>query len=399
MLTLELVKTTYRNKTIYPSYINIEDQHLLDIARTIIMIFQENIGKRREIIQNQLQELIGSSSELLQYKGLAHLIEDKCVFSTDDSINAMELREAVFTLSSQMHAQGTFQKETVLEQIGLKFGISPQKVEESLFLDLKQNEILQSVEEITPEFLLKRYNTALAQAILYKAVSLEITIKEKEIYRYRQLFRAIKFFRLLYSITGTSDDGFQIILDGPMSLFHDSVKYGIQLALFLPALLLCNHWELKAPLSWYKDPKKTAFFYLSSKQKLYSHYANNGMYQPPEIIAFEERFNSLHSEWEINSDCYCLNIGQDICIPDYTFINCKNNTIVYLEIFGFWRKADVSKKLELSEKCKYNLLFAVSKQWNLEASNEELDHKNIYYYRQVLIPKDVLKKLDYFITK
>lgn len=398
MLTLDLVKTTYRNKTIHPSYIDTKDQHLLDIAQTLIMLFQENIGKRREIIQNQLQEFIGSSSELLQYKGLAHLIEDRCVFSTDDSINAIELREAVFVLSSQMHAKGIFKKETVLEKIGLQFGISPQKVEESLFLDLKQNEILEKFEAMTPEFLLKRYNTALAQAILYKAVSLEIDIHEKEIYRYRQLFRAIKFFRLLYSITGTAEEGFQIILDGPMSLFHDSVKYGIQLALFLPALLLCNHWELKAPLKWHKDPKKTAFFYLSSKQKLFSHYANNGMYQPPEIIAFQERFNSLHSEWEINADCSFLNIGQDICIPDYTFINCKNNTIVYLEIFGFWRKTDVSKKLELSKKCKYNLLFSISKQYNLEDSNEELEHPNIYYYRQVLIPKDVLKKLEYFIS-
>jgi len=38
--------------------------------------------------------------------------------------------------------------------------------------------------------------------------------------------------------------GYEAVLDGPASLFSKSQKYGIRMANFLPALPLCDRWEM-----------------------------------------------------------------------------------------------------------------------------------------------------------
>ena len=68
--------------------------------------------------------------------------------------------------------------------------------------------------------------------------------------RYRQLFRAIKFHRLICEIQPSGPEAYTLRLDGPLSLFSATQKYGLQLALFLPALLQCKRFELTATVRW-----------------------------------------------------------------------------------------------------------------------------------------------------
>ena len=43
----------------------------------------------------------------------------------------------------------------------------------------------------------------------------------------------------------TGPDAYCLHLDGPLSLFSATQKYGLQLALFLPAVLRCRDFELR----------------------------------------------------------------------------------------------------------------------------------------------------------
>ena len=45
-------------------------------------------------------------------------------------------------------------------------------------------------------------------------------------------------------------DGYVFHIDGPLSLFSATTKYGLQVALFLPALLHCADFRLDAELRW-----------------------------------------------------------------------------------------------------------------------------------------------------
>lgn len=76
-----------------------------------------------------------------------------------------------------------------------------------------------------------------AQGLLYSALHLRLTAHRNVPGEYRRLFRHLKFHGLMYAVEGHLDDGYQIYVDGPASLFKQTRKYGLQMAMFLPALL------------------------------------------------------------------------------------------------------------------------------------------------------------------
>ena len=77
--------------------------------------------------------------------------------------------------------------------------------------------------------------------------------------RFRQLFRAVKFHRLICTIHETPGNRYTLTLDGPLSLFSSTQKYGLQLALFLPALLHCKAFDLRANVRWGAERKEKQF--------------------------------------------------------------------------------------------------------------------------------------------
>ena len=107
----------------------------------------------------------------------------------------------------------------------------------SLFADLRDENRLLRFEDITAQRLIDRYNVALAQAVLLRSVLVRAEVRNEKPARYRQLFRRLKFHRLLYRVEGSMRDGYVFHIDGPLSLFSATTKYGLQVAWFLPALL------------------------------------------------------------------------------------------------------------------------------------------------------------------
>ena len=75
---------------------------------------------------------------------------------------------------------------------------------------------------------------------------------------YRHLFRSLKFHRLLHRIAKIPEGGYLVEIDGPASLFSSTTKYGLQLALVLPALRACDAWALDA-----EAPEATRGFLLN----------------------------------------------------------------------------------------------------------------------------------------
>ena len=73
---------------------------------------------------------------------------------------------------------------------------------------------------------------------------------------FRELFGAIKAYRLIHTVKGNSREGYEVRLDGPVSIFHRSQKYGIQMAVFLPALLLCKGWRMRAEIQAQRRPRR-----------------------------------------------------------------------------------------------------------------------------------------------
>ncbi len=54
--------------------------------------------------------------------------------------------------------------------------------------------------------------------------------------------------------------GYRIEIDGPYSLFESVTKYGLELALLLPALEACDSVQLVADLRWGKKTRSRSRF-------------------------------------------------------------------------------------------------------------------------------------------
>jgi len=129
----------------------------------------------------------------------------------------------------------------------------------------------------TAERLLQRYNVALAQAVLLRSTHVQVVVRGEPTQRYRQLLRGVKFHRLVCELERLGPDSFRMHLDGPMSLFSATQKYGLQLALFLPAVLLCRDFELKAELRW-GPQRRPKTFVLTSADRLVAHLPDSGTF-------------------------------------------------------------------------------------------------------------------------
>ncbi|BBM87012.1 DUF790 family protein [Candidatus Uabimicrobium amorphum] len=396
MLTSHLVRTKVHGQYIKPSYIKEADSSLLNTAVTLIDMYNHHRGKTKGELNSCFEECFGQSSNNIVNRGLYKILEDRCEFEFLAEQDPIALREQLFVLASQKHQSGCFVREEIISQVTEHLDLPSENFDKLIFSDLKDNHVMIDFAEISAENLLRRYNTALAQAVLLKADNLEITIKDKDPRRYRQLFRAIKFRQLLYTINGNVKNGFKIVLDGPMNLFRSSQKYGLQMALFFPALLLCDRWQLRTQVAW---KKKTKIFRVDHKQNLYSHYPDTGMFIPEEVKIFLERFSALQSEWDISSHPDYIEMeSQQICIPDYVFTHKTKGIVVYLEIFGFWRKSALQKRLQMDMQEK-NILLAVSEKLDVGEKAESHNSRYVYNYKTVLIPKAILEMLNSLYLK
>ena len=122
-------------------------------------------------------------------------------------------------------------------------------------------------------------------------------------------------------------DGYVFHIDGPLSLFSATTKYGLQVALFLPALLHCSDFRIEAELRW--GPKREPrSFLLEPRDGLVSHQADSGTYTPVELKAFVERFRQVAPAWEI-SESYRrrrAGPGRACWVPDYRLVHTANRS-------------------------------------------------------------------------
>jgi predicted nuclease of restriction endonuclease-like RecB superfamily len=93
----------------------------------------------------------------------------------------------------------------------------------------------------------------------------------------------VKFHRLMHRAQRLENNrGWRLTLDGPLSLFRQTQRYGLQLALFLPALCHCPSWRLNAEVSWGK-PRRLLGFQLDHTFGLSSPTRAKGIWESEEV--------------------------------------------------------------------------------------------------------------------
>jgi predicted nuclease of restriction endonuclease-like RecB superfamily len=392
MLTGKLVRVRYGRERILPCYLEADDSGWLEVAGRLLELFRGQTGRTRGELESDLEEAFGDDPAQVVHQGLAKLLQDRCEFEVVSGQPPEHLREAVFRVAAESRRGAEpFDREAVLRQVAAELETAPEAVEEGLFADLKSEQHLVSFKDITAERLLQRYNVALAQAVLLRSTRVHVAIRGEPPRRYRQLLRLVKFHRLVCDVEKTGPDSYQLHLDGPLSLFSATQKYGLQLALFMPAVLLCRDFELHAELRW-GTQRRPKTFTLTSNEGLVSHYPDTGTYVPPELAMFAELFRKKATAWDIVEETEVFPLGDGFWVPDFRLIHRASGQAVLLEVLGFWRRSSAEKHLgRLREHARVPYLLAVSDQLRIDEAELEGLPAGVHRFRQMPLPDEVAR--------
>jgi uncharacterized protein len=420
MLTGKLIRVRYARDQIVPLYLDAADADWLHVAEQLLGIFRSSSGFTRGQLDEEVDDLFGDLPQPQIYQGLAKLLEDRCEFEVQSSLPPDEVREAVFAAAARRRQSlleqvgAVFSRGEIIQAIAAELKTEPPIVEASLFADLKSEQRMTQFRDTTPERLIERYNVALAQGILMRSTGLDIVIRGETPARYRQLFRQIKFHRLICdverqsepeasakgtrkSLAHASGSVYRLHLDGPLSLFSSTQKYGLQLALFLPTLLLCSDFELKAKLRWGAE-RKDKIFNLSTKDGLVSHQAETGAYVPPEVPMFVEMFQKKIADWEISEETEIIPLGKSFWVPDYRLVHRATGQTVMLDILGFWRRSSVERHLALlREYADRPFILALSDQLNVEEDELAGLPDHVVRFRNMPLADEIAKRAEKLI--
>ena len=400
MLTSDLLQTRNHGPYIYPRYIKTEAPRFRALTEQLIAIFGDHQGKTRRELSDALNQYAQDSTDYRIQRGLAKLLrDDRCEFSERSVAPPAEVRERVFGLARENHPVvlqpdmiHPVSKNDILAEVASEYKTDVEQLAWAVYADLPDNHLLTRFDPPQPEWLLERYNVALAQALLYRCIRMKLSVLRNIPSRYKQLFKFVKFYQLMHTIQGDLDSGYEIVLDGPVSLFRLSQKYGLKLAVFLPALLLCTRWKMEAEIVATDGERR--FFPLDESAGLHSHYRDSTVYDSLLERTFAERFGEIESGWEIEREVAIINLKDTVFIPDFAFRHADGRTAL-LEIVGFWRPDYLARKLmKLKRSGRTDMVVAVSADLNVGEEDFKDVPGSVFFFKRRINPQEVLMRLE-----
>ncbi|PHQ43582.1 hypothetical protein Z052_02810 [Halorubrum sp. C191] len=417
MLTADLARSRTDEDSITPLFIDTDEQQYRETAEKLIKIFDEHLGESKGELEDTIDQLTVSDTDYKIVQGLAKLLKDECEFETVAPVDPQEIRKELFEKANDSYPivrQPTLGEDTqkleVYSSVADQLGITLEECYRGMYADLEENKRLvqfghrvsdgyeetdgsstttrltgdseesYAEDTITVDWLLTRYNLALAQAVLYDATEMRIRVWDS----FATVFSYVKLFGLIHRIypidsdgnrVSSTDvaDGYEAILDGAVSLFSKSRKYGIRMANFLPALPLCDRWEMEADILDDEggSPNRTLSFELDHREGLSSHYSAQDEFDSDVERTLAQKWERANTDWELVREDDVLDLGAEVMLPDFAIEHPDGRRVVF-EIVGFWTPEYLDEKLrKIREADRDNLIIAVSKR--LDCSSDEFE--------------------------
>jgi predicted nuclease of restriction endonuclease-like RecB superfamily len=398
VLTADLVHVRRRGDSL--SVVTLSDDErarALELAAAYLDVARAHLGGTRGDVEEALGQLDVEPREQRLARGLRKLVLDRCEFEEGTTVDPVELRRTLFSRAANARKAAdhhhAFSRGTLLAELANERQATPADLERALYADLPDAHVLRAADLPAPEGLLAVYELAQHQAVLLRAVSVRAKLWNATPAATRALFHKLKFLRLLYRIERLPKNaGFVLHIDGPYSLFDSVTKYGLQLALALPALMACDAWSINADLRWGHERRPLRYRLRGERR---APDAAPESHLPDEVAALLKDLTALDSPWRPSvSDAIFDLPGVGTCVPDLELVHRDTGQTVYLEVLGFWSRDAVWRRIELAQKgLPQPIVFAVSK--HLRVSEAALDGElpaALYVYARVMNARAVLER-------
>ena len=361
MLRSEHVMARLYRGRLVPHRLSPDDRHTLAVAGELCDLYAAHVGLPRSRLERELavrEEELGPGLDSRRgfkiVRALSKLLEERASWTAPTEADPYTLRTRIFELAAALPEPpaaeaGLLEVPTrgdVLSQVAVETGVGDPA--SSMYADRQGAQLLGDFDRPSSEELVRRYNVAQVQGVLYSARELVVDLGEKA--DARLVFHYVKLLGLIYELE-TSAGGHRLHLDGPLSIFGGTRKYGLRLAKFLPGLLMTSPWKLSASVEW---KGREAVLELDSKTSgLESHYLG-----PKDEREADDVRKAFVRAWERAKDKggWELEPGGDVLpfperktalVPDFKLRHTQTGEVVQLEILGFWSERNLVERVAL----------------------------------------------------
>ncbi|HEY6406731.1 MAG TPA: DUF790 family protein [Ktedonobacteraceae bacterium] len=403
MLTSELIRPRLRmhGSTLHVEMVHAQDPSLQQRAQDLISLFQQYRGQSQAAWEEAVRAYEGAGVEYVLIRGLTKVLTDAATFTPlPTPLPPATLREQVFARGPVFGTPDLFHmttREEVLGEVAATLGLLQGELDALLFADRGgASRLTDPGPAWTPEELLARYNLELARGALYWASHIIVEVADN----YKDLWKYIKLFKLMFEAEPKRGGGYRIDLDGPISPFVSStLRYGRQLAAFLPALFLCDQWRMHA----YVHPPQgrgEMLYRLDHTCSLHSHFKRSGEFdsrlEADFAREFEQKVGDKRGHWQLTRESEVLLLGDTVMIPDFVLTDTQDEKRrILVELVGFWHPNYLRRKVEKvrAAQCAH-LLLLVYKGLNVTEEAFQDVESSVVFFQNKPVLKEVMETVE-----
>jgi predicted nuclease of restriction endonuclease-like RecB superfamily len=363
----------------------------------MLKVYQGGTGQTRQTLHRRVREIFAHEDDCpsRRIEAFCKLLDDESRFIRDPKGKAAKLRRRVFRLAAPLHplvqqADRLFEQtgEEAKVRIAAELGMEWAEIEAAFF----QRHDGVSLPERVPRLCGRRRAFVTLQCgpgavALYSATSMVIRAEDD----FKTILRHAKLAGLLHRINRISPVLYEIHLDGPASMLRQTRRYGVFMAGFLPKLIACKGWSMRARLL---TPRKgfRVTLALSPEDGLTSHLSSPNEFDSGVEEAFAAKWGDEPRQgWRLIREGEVLHKGQKVFVPDFVFER-EDGRRVIMEVVGFWTSEYLREKVKtLRAFREHNIILAVGQAGARRISGLPPD---TIYYKSALKIKDVLERLE-----
>ena len=390
MLPSSLLVVRKRKGEIQPRYANLFSDNL-EAANRLIEAYRAHIGEKKKVLKAVVVDLENSGYEYRFVRALCLLLDRKSTFACNSKVNPADLRKKIFQATEKFGLPTTSEKrQKILEVVASEMALTTENVEEYLYADLDDELTLEKFDPPAALDLLEQYNLSLTQTLLFDSTELSFTASGN----WQNLFFSVKKLGLIYEVS--QDNGVWVKIDGPVSLFKLTKRYGINIAKLLPIIIANPEWAINAKILW-KYTNEMCNFRMESRKHSFLLPKPNLAPVTYDSIAeksFASQFQALKSGWILKREPEPIPTGTQVIVPDFSLQRASLK--VYVEILGFWTEGYLLRKAEKLKKVEAKMLLLVDEALACEKLTELEKRPQLYfiYYRDKIPLAPILGYLE-----
>ncbi|MBM4397032.1 MAG: DUF790 family protein [Deltaproteobacteria bacterium] len=334
----KLLDVAVRDGQIVARYLTDRDRAWIEALRDAV---EAAVGLPRAEVEDRLAMALAVGGGLARRALSAFLLGGWYGYETAAAVDPRRLREVVFVEAGR--AGPAAERRDVMARAAASLGIGGTDAERALFADLPaaRRLVAEPSQPSTPD-LIERYNLALAQGLLLRAQRVRVAVSSgfKAVLRYARLARLVSVVE-----PDRAGGGVIVRVEGPLSLFRVTTKYGLALASWLPALTRAPGWRLVADVV---VRGRRARYAASHHDPIGSTHAEPRRFDSAVEEALFRGLARVAPRWHVLREADPVQVGGRVLCPDFTVEDPAAGVRVPVEVVGFWTPEYLADKVSVA---------------------------------------------------